>query len=65
MALDVGFVENLGSVARTANVDILTVTAAEHFRLPSSTSSAEKPVWGLAAAAVVGASFCFFYWIET
>lgn len=59
LALETGFVENLGSLTCSYNVDILTVISAEDFKLLSP-SSAEKPICGPAAAAVIAASFLCF-----
>ena len=54
-------VETLGSVSCRSNMDVLTLISAEHFRLLSPTSSAEKPVGGpAAAAAVIATSFLHF-----
>ena len=53
-------VEALGSVTCRSNVEILTLISAEHFKLLSPTSSAEKPVRGPTEAAVIATSFLHF-----
>lgn len=59
-ALEMGFVESLGSVSCRSNVAVLTVISAKYFKLLSPASSAEKPEWGPAAAAVIATSFLHF-----
>ena len=64
-ALEMELVEALGSVTCRSNVDVLTLISAEHFKLLSPTSSAEKPVRGPTEAAVSYSYFLFaFYWLE-